>query len=159
MIAGGTRWSSMPIPAGHALPPKECGAQQGDFQATGLENLITIVEQPTLGQLNFQHRECGCCASRRTQWRAALESKAGDRRHCSPPVVVDETACPTMPPADRPGRLRQQPASAKEVFAVERSSRNARVVSNGGYCSAPRDENLRPLPSNRERITPSSTAT
>ncbi len=70
------------------------------YQATGLENLIVIVEQPTLETAAeiFQHRGVRilCVTGGPAVARAALESRkraivAGPG---NPPVVVDETACP-----------------------------------------------------------------
>src|SRR5207302_3170686 len=97
--------------------------------STGLENLITIVEQPTLETAAeiFQHRGVRllCVTGGPAVARAALESRkravvAGPG---NPPVVVDETAC-----LDNAARSIVKGAAydnnllcigEKEVFAVE----------------------------------------
>lgn len=101
MIAGGNTLVVNAHPGGARIAAEGVRRfNKAIYEATGLENLITIVEQPTLETAAdiFQHRGVRilCVTGGPAVARAALESRkraivAGPG---NPPVVVDETACP-----------------------------------------------------------------
>ena len=71
---------------------------QAIHEAIGIDNLITIIETPTLesAQAIFDHRGVGCCASpaapRSAGRPCAARSGPSSPGPGNPPVVVDETA-------------------------------------------------------------------
>ncbi|MSR58858.1 MAG: aldehyde dehydrogenase EutE [Planctomycetaceae bacterium] len=101
MIAGGNTLVVNAHPGGARIAAEGVRRfNKAIYEATGLENLITIVEQPTLETAAeiFQHKGVRilCVTGGPAVARAALESRkravvAGPG---NPPVVVDETACP-----------------------------------------------------------------
>jgi aldehyde dehydrogenase len=101
MIAGGNTLVVNAHPGGCRIAAEGVRRfNKAIHEATGLENLITIVEQPTLEKAAeiFGHRGVRilCVTGGPAVARAALESRkravvAGPG---NPPVVVDETACP-----------------------------------------------------------------
>jgi aldehyde dehydrogenase len=101
MIAAGNTLVINAHPAGAAIAVEGVRRfNEAIFQATGLENLITIVETPTLetAAAIFEHRGVRLLVvtGGPAVARAAMESRkraivAGPG---NPPVVVDETACP-----------------------------------------------------------------
>jgi len=101
MIAGGNTLVINAHPGGARIAAEGVKRfNKAIYEATRLENLITIVEQPTLETAAeiFQHRGVRllCVTGGPAVARAALESRkraivAGPG---NPPVVVDETACP-----------------------------------------------------------------
>jgi aldehyde dehydrogenase len=101
MIAGGNTLVVNAHPGGARIAAEGTRRfNKAIYEATGLENLITIVEQPTLETAAeiFGHRGVRilCVTGGPAVARAALESRkraivAGPG---NPPVVVDETACP-----------------------------------------------------------------
>src|SRR5260221_4690507 len=101
MIAGGSTLVVNAHPGGARIAAEGVRRfNKAIYEATGLENLITIVEQPTLESAAaiFEHRGVRllCVTGGPAVARAALESRkraivAGPG---NPPVVVDETACP-----------------------------------------------------------------
>lgn len=101
MIAGGNTLVVNAHPGGARIAAEGVRRfNKAIYEATELENLITIVEQPTLETAAeiFQHRGVRllCVTGGPAVARAALESRkraivAGPG---NPPVVVDETACP-----------------------------------------------------------------
>ncbi|MFN0051367.1 MAG: aldehyde dehydrogenase family protein [Planctomycetales bacterium] len=130
MIAGGNTLVINAHPGGARIASEGVRRfNKAIHAATGLENLITIVEQPTLETAAeiFGHRGVRilCVTGGPAVARAALESRkravvAGPG---NPPVVVDETACP-----DNAARSIVKGAAydnnllcigEKEVFAVE----------------------------------------
>lgn len=100
MIAGGNTLVINAHPGGARIAAEGVRRfNKAIYEATNLENLITIVEQPTLETAAeiFQHRGVRllCVTGGPAVARAALESRkraivAGPG---NPPVVVDETAC------------------------------------------------------------------
>ncbi|MBI3863435.1 MAG: aldehyde dehydrogenase EutE [Planctomycetia bacterium] len=130
MIAGGNTIVFNAHPGGARIAAEGVRRfNKAIFEATGLENLITIVEQPTLETAAeiFSHRGVRilCVTGGPAVARAALESRkravvAGPG---NPPVVVDESAC-----ADNAAKSIVTGAAydnnllcigEKEVFAVE----------------------------------------
>jgi aldehyde dehydrogenase len=101
MIAGGNTLVVNAHPGGARIAAEGVRRfNKAIYEANGLENLITIVEQPTLESAAeiFQHRGVRllCVTGGPAVARAAMESRkraivAGPG---NPPVVVDETACP-----------------------------------------------------------------
>jgi aldehyde dehydrogenase len=100
MVAGGNTLVVNAHPGGARIAAEGVRRfNKAIFEATGLENLITIIEQPTLESAAqiFEHRGVRllCVTGGPAVARAALESRkravvAGPG---NPPVVVDETAC------------------------------------------------------------------
>ncbi len=146
MIAGGNTLVVNAHPGGARIAAEGVRRfNKAIYEATGLENLITIVEQPTLESAAaiFEHRGVRllCVTGGPAVARAALESRkraivAGPG---NPPVVVDETACP-----DNAARSIVKGAAydnnllcigEKEVFAVESIFPKLleSVGRNGGY--------------------------
>jgi len=146
MVAGGNTLVVNAHPGGGRIAAEGVRRfSKAIYEATGLENLIAIVEQPTLETAAeiFQHRGIRllCVTGGPAVARAALESRkravvAGPG---NPPVVVDETAC-----ADNAARSIVRGAAydnnllcigEKEVFAVEAiySKLMDAVGRNGGY--------------------------
>ena len=146
MIAGGNTLVINAHPGGARIAAEGVRRfNKAIYEATGLENLITIVEQPTLETAAeiFQHRGVRllCVTGGPAVARAALESRkraivAGPG---NPPVVVDETACP-----DNAARSIVKGGAydnnllcigEKEVFAVEAifSKLLESMGRNGGY--------------------------
>jgi aldehyde dehydrogenase len=130
MVAGGNTLVVNAHPGGARIAAEGVRRfNKAIYEATGLENLITIVEQPTLESAAqiFEHRgvKLLCVTGGPAVARAALESRkraivAGPG---NPPVVVDETAC-----ADNAARSIVKGGAydnnllcigEKEVFAVE----------------------------------------
>ncbi|GIX03235.1 MAG: aldehyde dehydrogenase [Planctomycetaceae bacterium] len=100
MIAAGNTMVVNPHPSGAQIACEGVRRfNQAIYKATGLQNLITIVEQPTLetAATIFAHRQVNllCVTGGPAVARAALESrkKAIVAGPGNPPVVVDETAC------------------------------------------------------------------
>jgi aldehyde dehydrogenase len=152
MVAGGNTLVVNAHPGGARIAAEGVRRfSKAIYEATGLENLITIVEQPTLETAAeiFQHRGIRllCVTGGPAVARAALESRkravvAGPG---NPPVVVDETAC-----ADNAARSIVRGAAydnnllcigEKEVFAVEAifSKLMDAVGRNGGYLLGQRE--------------------
>lgn len=101
MIAGGNTMVVNPHPSGARIACEGVRRfNQAIYKATGLENLITIIEKPTLESAAsiFSHRgvKMLCVTGGPAVARAAMESrkKAVVAGPGNPPVVVDETACP-----------------------------------------------------------------
>jgi aldehyde dehydrogenase len=100
MIAGGNTLVVNPHPSGARIAVEGTRRfNKAIYQATGLENLITIVEQPTLESAAaiFGHKGIRllCVTGGPAVARAAMESRkraivAGPG---NPPVVVDDSAC------------------------------------------------------------------
>jgi len=152
MIAGGNTLVVNAHPGGARIAAEGTRRfNKAIYEATGLENLITIVETPTLETAAeiFSHRGVRllCVTGGPAVARAALESRkravvAGPG---NPPVVVDETACP-----DNAARSIVKGAAydnnllcigEKEVFVVESifSKLMDAVGRNGGYLLSPRE--------------------
>lgn len=152
MIAGGNTLVVNAHPGGARIAAEGVRRfNKAIYEATGLENLITIVEQPTLETAAeiFQHRGVRllCVTGGPAVARAALESRkraivAGPG---NPPVVVDETACP-----DNAARSIVKGGAydnnllcigEKEVFAVDSifSKLLESMSRNGGYQLGPRE--------------------
>lgn len=152
MIAGGNTLVINAHPGGARIAAEGVRRfNKAIFESTGLENLITIVEQPTLETAAeiFQHRGVRllCVTGGPAVARAALESRkraivAGPG---NPPVVVDETAC-----TDNAARSIVKGAAydnnllcigEKEVFAVDAifSKLLDSMGRSGGYQLAPRE--------------------
>ncbi len=100
MIAGGNTMVVNPHPSGARIACEGVRRfNRAIHKATGLENLITIIEKPTLDTAAaiFGHRgvKLLCVTGGPAVARAALESrkKAVVAGPGNPPVVVDETAC------------------------------------------------------------------
>lgn len=100
MVAGGNTLVVNPHPSGARIACEGVRRfNQAIYKATGLENLITIVETPTLETAAdiFAHRgvKLICVTGGPAVARAAMESrkKAVVAGPGNPPVVVDETAC------------------------------------------------------------------
>lgn len=146
MIAGGNTLVVNAHPGGARIAAEGVRRfNKAIHEATGLENLITIVEQPTLESAAaiFEHRGVRllCVTGGPAVARAALESRkraivAGPG---NPPVVVDETACP-----ENAARSIVKGAAydnnllcigEKEVFAVESifAKLMEAVGRSGGY--------------------------
>jgi aldehyde dehydrogenase len=146
MIAGGNTLVVNAHPGGARIAAEGVRRfSKAIYEATGLENLICIVEQPTLETAAeiFQHRGVRllCVTGGPAVGKAALESRkraivAGPG---NPPVVVDESAC-----ADNAARSIVQGAAydnnllcigEKEVFVVEAifAKLMDAVGRNGGY--------------------------
>jgi aldehyde dehydrogenase len=101
MLAGGNTMVVNPHPSGARIACEGVRRfNQAIYKATGLENLITIIEKPTLESAAaiFSHRgvKLLCVTGGPAVARAAMESrkKAIVAGPGNPPVVVDETACP-----------------------------------------------------------------
>ena len=100
MIAGGNTMIVNPHPGGARIACEGVRRfNRAIYKATGLENLVTIIEKPTLetAAAIFAHRGVRllCVTGGPAVARAAMESRkksivAGPG---NPPVVVDETAC------------------------------------------------------------------
>jgi acyl-CoA reductase-like NAD-dependent aldehyde dehydrogenase len=152
MIAGGNTLVVNAHPGGARIAAEGTRRfNKAIYEATGLENLITIVETPTLETAAeiFSNRGVRllCVTGGPAVARAALESRkravvAGPG---NPPVVVDETACP-----DNAARSIVKGAAydnnllcigEKEVFAVESIFPKLMdaVGRNGGYLLSPRE--------------------
>src|SRR5579872_6636407 len=146
MVAGGNTLVVNAHPGGARIAAEGVRRfNKAIYETTGLENLITIVEQPTLETAAeiFQHRGVRilCVTGGPAVARAALESRkravvAGPG---NPPVVVDETAC-----ADNAAKSIVTGAAydnnllcigEKEVFAVEPifNKLMEAVSRHGGY--------------------------
>jgi aldehyde dehydrogenase len=146
MVAGGNTLVVNAHPAGARIAAEGVRRfNKAIYEATGLENLITIIEQPTLESAAqiFEHRGVRllCVTGGPAVARAALESRkraivAGPG---NPPVVVDETACP-----DNAARSIVKGGAydnnllcigEKEVFAVDAvfSKLLDAMGHNGGY--------------------------
>ncbi len=100
MLAGGNTMVVNPHPSGARIACEGVRRfNKAIHKATGLENLITIIEKPTLDTAAaiFGHRgvKLLCVTGGPAVARAALESrkKAVVAGPGNPPVVVDETAC------------------------------------------------------------------
>lgn len=100
MVAGGNTMVVNPHPSGARIACEGVRRfNQAIYKATGLTNLITIIEKPTLESAAaiFSHREVKmlCVTGGPAVARAAMESrkKAVVAGPGNPPVVVDETAC------------------------------------------------------------------
>ena len=100
MIAGGNTIVVNPHPSGARIACEGVRRfNQAIYKATGLENLITIIEVPTLDTAAaiFSHRgvRLVCVTGGPAVARAAMASskKAVVGGPGNPPVVVDETAC------------------------------------------------------------------
>jgi aldehyde dehydrogenase len=100
MLAGGNTLVVNPHPSGARIACEGVRRfNQAIYKATGLENLITIIEKPTLESAAavFSHRgvKLLCVTGGPAVARAAMESrkKAVVAGPGNPPVVVDETAC------------------------------------------------------------------
>jgi aldehyde dehydrogenase len=100
MLAGGNTLVVNPHPSGARIACEGVRRfNRAIHKATGLENLITIVEKPTLDSAAaiFGHRgvKLLCVTGGPAVARAAMESrkKAVVAGPGNPPVVVDETAC------------------------------------------------------------------
>ncbi|MDZ4687197.1 MAG: aldehyde dehydrogenase, partial [Planctomycetaceae bacterium] len=100
MLAGGNTLVVNPHPSGARIACEGVRRfNRAIHKATGLENLITIVEKPTLESAAaiFAHRgvKLLCVTGGPAVARAAMESrkKAVVAGPGNPPVVVDETAC------------------------------------------------------------------
>ena len=100
MIAGGNTMIVNPHPSGARIACEGVRRfNRAIYKATGLENLVTIIEKPTLetAAAIFAHRGVRllCVTGGPAVARAAMESrkKAIVAGPGNPPVVVDETAC------------------------------------------------------------------
>lgn len=100
MVAGGNTLIVNPHPSGARIACEGVRRfNRAIYKATGLENLITIIERPTLDTAAaiFGHRgvKLLCVTGGPAVARAAMESrkKAIVAGPGNPPVVVDETAC------------------------------------------------------------------
>ena len=100
MVAGGNTMVVNPHPNGARIACEGVRRfNRAIYKATGLENLITIIEKPTLDTAAaiFAHRgvKLLCVTGGPAVARAAMESrkKAIVAGPGNPPVVVDETAC------------------------------------------------------------------
>lgn len=100
MIAGGNTMIVNPHPSGARIACEGVRRfNRAIYKATGLENLITIIEKPTLDTAAaiFSHRGVRllCVTGGPAVARAAMESrkKAIVAGPGNPPVVVDESAC------------------------------------------------------------------
>lgn len=100
MIAGGNTMVVNPHPSGARIACEGVRRfNRAIYKATGLENIITIIEKPTLDSAAaiFGHRgvKLLCVTGGPAVARAAMESrkKAIVAGPGNPPVVVDETAC------------------------------------------------------------------
>ena len=100
MIAGGNTMVVNPHPSGARIACEGVRRfNRAIYKATGLENLVTIIEKPTLDTAAaiFAHRgvKLLCVTGGPAVARAAMESrkKAIVAGPGNPPVVVDETAC------------------------------------------------------------------
>ena len=100
MIAGGNTMVVNPHPSGARIACEGVRRfNRAIYKATGLENVITIIEKPTLDTAAaiFGHRgvKLLCVTGGPAVARAAMESrkKAIVAGPGNPPVVVDETAC------------------------------------------------------------------
>ncbi|MBM4075609.1 MAG: aldehyde dehydrogenase EutE, partial [Planctomycetes bacterium] len=100
MVAGGNTLVVNPHPSGARIACEGVRRfNRAIYKATGLENLITIVEKPTLDTAAeiFSHKKVRllCVTGGPAVARAAMESrkKAIVAGPGNPPVVVDETAC------------------------------------------------------------------
>ncbi|HLJ12228.1 MAG TPA: aldehyde dehydrogenase family protein [Planctomycetaceae bacterium] len=146
MVAGGNTLVVNAHPGGARIAAEGVRRfNKAIYEATGLENLITIVEQPTLESAAaiFEHRGVRllCVTGGPAVARAALESRkraivAGPG---NPPVVVDESAC-----LDNAARSIVKGAAydnnllcigEKEVFAIDSifTKLMEAVGRNGGY--------------------------
>ncbi len=131
MIAGGNTLVVNPHPSGARIACEGVRRfNQAIYKATGLENLVCIVEKPTLDTAAtiFSHRgvKLLCVTGGPAVARAAMESrkKAIVAGPGNPPVVVDETACPENAAKSiiKGGAYDNNLLciGEKEVFAVER---------------------------------------
>jgi aldehyde dehydrogenase len=131
MLAGGNTLVVNPHPSGARIACEGVRRfNQAIYKATGLENLITIIEKPTLESAAaiFSHRgvKLLCVTGGPAVARAAMESrkKAVVAGPGNPPVVVDETACPENAAKSiiRGGAYDNNLLciGEKEVFAVEK---------------------------------------
>lgn len=100
MVAGGNTMVVNPHPSGARIACEGVRRfNRAIYKATGLENLITIIEKPTLDTASaiFGHRGVRllCVTGGPAVARAAMESrkKAIVAGPGNPPVVVDESAC------------------------------------------------------------------
>lgn len=100
MIAGGNTMIVNPHPSGARIACEGVRRfNRAIYKATGLENVVTIIEKPTLDTAAaiFGHRgvKLLCVTGGPAVARAAMESrkKAIVAGPGNPPVVVDETAC------------------------------------------------------------------
>jgi aldehyde dehydrogenase len=100
MLAGGNTMVVNPHPSGARIACEGVRRfNKAIHKATGLENLVTIIEKPTLESAAaiFAHRgvKLLCVTGGPAVARAAMESrkKAVVAGPGNPPVVVDETAC------------------------------------------------------------------
>jgi len=100
MIAGGNTMVVNPHPSGARIACEGVRRfNQAIYKAIGLQNLITIIEKPTLESAAaiFGHRRVNmlCVTGGPAVARAAMESrkKAVVAGPGNPPVVVDDTAC------------------------------------------------------------------
>ena len=100
MIAGGNTMIVNPHPSGARIACEGVRRfNRAIYKATGLENVVTIIEKPTLetAAAIFAHRGVRllCVTGGPAVARAAMESrkKAIVAGPGNPPVVVDETAC------------------------------------------------------------------
>jgi aldehyde dehydrogenase len=131
MVAAGNTMVVNPHPSGRLIACEGVRRfNRAIYEATGLENLITIIEEPTLesAEAIFNHRGVRllCVTGGPGVARAALASRkraivAGPG---NPPVVVDETAClQTAAKAIVAGAAYDNNLlciGEKEVFAVEK---------------------------------------
>jgi aldehyde dehydrogenase len=146
MVSAGNTMVVNPHPSGRKIAVEGVKRfNQAIYQATGLENVITIIEEPTIesAEAIFNHRGVRllCVTGGPGVARAALASRkraivAGPG---NPPVVVDETA-----DLNHAGRSIVQGAAydnnllcigEKEVFAVDSIFNQLleAVSRNGGY--------------------------
>ncbi len=146
MVASGNTLIVNPHPSGARIACEGVRRfNKAIHKATGLENLITIIEQPTLetAAAIFAHRgvKLLCVTGGPAVARAALESrkKAVVAGPGNPPVVVDETAC-----LENAAKSIVKGAAydnnllcigEKEVFAVESifDTLMVRMGQQGGY--------------------------
>ncbi|MBA4032326.1 MAG: aldehyde dehydrogenase EutE, partial [Planctomyces sp.] len=146
MVASGNTLVVNPHPSGAKIACEGVRRfNKAIHKATGLENLITIIEQPTLetAAAIFAHRgvKLLCVTGGPAVARAALESrkKAVVAGPGNPPVVVDETAC-----LENAAKSIVKGAAydnnllcigEKEVFAVESifDTLMVRMGQQGGY--------------------------
>lgn len=146
MVAGGNTLVVNPHPNGARIACEGVRRfNQAIFKATGLENLVTIIQKPTLETAAeiFSHRgvKMLCVTGGPAVARAAMESrkKAVVAGPGNPPVVVDDTAC-----MDNAARSIIKGAAydnnllcigEKEVFAVESifDKLLAAMSRHGGY--------------------------
>lgn len=130
MIAGGNTMVVNPHPSGARIACEGVRRfNRAIYKATGLENLVTIIEKPTLDTASaiFSHRGVRllCVTGGPAVARAAMESrkKAIVAGPGNPPVVVDESAClETAASAIVRGAAYDNNLlciGEKEVFAVE----------------------------------------